>query len=188
MQKIRVGETLSSKTAIHFTSVSSTNVQTRLTGALTIACKIKRAGMTTAATGVGTFTAVDDVGAPGVREYVPGANDVSMGPQVFVFTATGMEPREVPILGVYEDPYPGTVFGKVIAGTLSLSAFTTNLAATETNRYQHMWIRWITGASINTVRRIGASNGGVGRLVTLDTGHTLPALPVVDDEFEILTL
>lgn len=187
MQKIRVGETLSSKIAIQFTSVDVTDVRTRLSGALTITCKIKRAGVVEAATGAGTFTGTDVADAPGVREYIPGANDVSLGPQVFVFTATGMEPREVPVLGVYEDPYEPAVYGEIIAGTLGVTSFSTDLTVLNTNQHRNAWIWFLDGNNANSINQIGAVSSAVGKVVTLSDGFSLPSLPVAGDKFRIIT-
>lgn len=184
MQEIRVGETAAAKIAIQFTSVSSSAVQTRLTGALSITVKIKRPGVADAVTGTGTFTGVDDGDAPGVREYIPAADEIVAGPQVFVFTATGMEPREIPIRGVYYDPYQVEYFAAVSGTGMTLASFGTTLTSAVTNFYKDHWIEWLTGPNVGCgPKKIGSSTAST---LTLINGHTLPVTPVAGNQFRLI--
>lgn len=193
MQRIRLGELTSGSSAlieIPFTSVLGTNLQHRMISTdianSAIAVKVKQAGVTTAATGAGSFTAVDDTNAPGVRGYRPVAADVVLGINTFVFTGTNMEPREVPVMVVNEDPFRPAYYGAVIAGTLTTTLFSTGLSNLDANHWQDALVEFLTGPNAGSVKPIGAytSSGGV---IGLKSGYTLPNLPTVGDKFRIVT-
>lgn len=114
MQIIKLGETTAAQIEIPFTTVSISNLQTRLTGAQlpnsSITVYIKKGGVGSAvAGGAGTFTTVDDTNAAGVRGYRPSTGELVQGISTFIFTGTNggntMEPREVPVMVINDDPY-----------------------------------------------------------------------------------
>lgn len=105
MQPLQQSSTDPTETVISFTSVDSVDLQLRLTGALVLSAKIVRPDQTVVS-GTGTFLEPDPVLLPGVRQYKPSADDLAqVGCNVLVITATGMEPREIPLIITAGDPY-----------------------------------------------------------------------------------
>jgi len=193
MQRIRLGETTAALIEIQFTSVLASNLQSRILGSTLansgITVKIKKGGVGAAVSGgAGSFTTVDDTNAPGVRGYCPAVAELVLGVNTFVFTGTNMEPREVPVMVIPEDPYEPAYFGAVVSGTLTTSAFTTNRTETTPNAWANCLIEWLTGPNVGNVTKVGAftGNGTVGTF-TLAAGLTLPAAPTVGNVFRIVT-
>lgn len=98
MQIINSGEVTASLIAVPFTSVDATNLQTRLTGNLSLSARVIKADQTSVA-GAGNFDEPDSINAPGCRRYTPAATDTSVfGPMIIRISGTGMEPREIATL------------------------------------------------------------------------------------------
>lgn len=193
MQLIRLSETTAGLIEIPFTSVSSTNLQTRLTsGTLAnagITCYIKKGGIGAAVLGTGTFTTVDDTNAPGVRGYKPSSGELPAGISTLIFTGTGMEPREVTVMAVYVDPFRPAYYGTCVTGTLNTSVFTNNRPETTVNAWKNALVEFLTGVNAGYVTRIASSTGnGTVSTFNVDTtnGYTLPATPSNGDLFRII--
>lgn len=188
MQRISVTETNNALIEIPFTTVLASNLQSRILGSTlangSITVKVKQPGVTTVVSGAGTFTAVDDTGAPGVRGYRPSVGERALGVCTFVFTGTNMEPREVPVIFVSEDPYLTITFGSVIAGTLTTLAFSTDLVPTDTDHWKDCFIKFTTGNNAGVAKKIAGSSGSAGKIVTLSSA--LPNAPVATDKFRIV--
>jgi len=58
---------------------------------------------------------------------------------------------------------------------------------TNADQYKDCFVEWLTGNNAGATRKIGAVSNGIGKIVTLATGATLPALPVEGDVFRIIT-
>lgn len=111
MQTVKQSDTSAAHTAIPYTSVLASDMQSRISTVLTVAAWVVRPDLTSQA-GVGTSSQPDQVNAPGVRRYVPDAADISaVMPQFIRLSATSMETREIPIVVVPYDPFvgPGSV-------------------------------------------------------------------------------
>lgn len=105
MQPIQQSSTDATESTISFVSVDAADLQLRLTGSLALSAKIVRPDQTVV-TGTGTFSEADPVLLPGVRQYKPSADDLAqVGCNVVVITASGMEPREIPLIVTAGDPY-----------------------------------------------------------------------------------
>lgn len=194
MQLIRISETTAGLIEVPFTTVSITNMQTRLNGATlpntNLRCYIKQGGTGSAVLGTGTFTTVDDTNAPGMRGYKPAAGEIIAGIQTLRFYDTGglMEPREVAVMGCYEDPYRPVYYGVVVAGTLLTTAVSTNRTETTANAFSNALVEFITGPNAGSVMPAGAfaGTGSVGTF-TWKTGYTTPATPTAGDVFRVVT-
>lgn len=195
MQEIRLTEDTPALIEVPFTSVLDSDLQSRILAATlantAISVYSKRAGIANAValTSDGTtWTACDDTNAPGVRGYLPKADELVLGVQTLIFTGTNMEPREVPInvtrVGAHDPGY----YGLVVAGTLTTSAFTTDREETTVDAWKDALIEFQTGPCAGSVKPIGryTGNGSVGTF-TLKTGYTLPAAPTEGDLFRIIT-
>lgn len=187
MQIIRLNETTAALIEIPFTSVQAANLQNRITGALAITCKIKRAGVAGAVAGAGTYTAVDDANAPGVRGYVPAVADLVLGINTFVFTAAAMEPREVPVMVVAEDPFAPSIYGTAITGTLTATQFSTSLNPGLANLYKDCLVEFLTGSLAGQVKPILASTVGPNSILTIDPTYALAGAPANNDRIRIIT-
>ncbi len=195
MLTIRMTETAAALIEIPFTTVLASNLQTRVLGATlanaSIVVKIKQGGVTTVvAGGAGTFTPVDDTGAPGVRGYRPTVGERSLGVSTFVFTGTGIEPREVTVRFVNEDPYRVSYFGVVGAGTSTTSMIFVDRTEVTTDQFKDDYITFHTGACKGATKRIGSFTPGSPATVGLATSspiQLLPAAPSPGDIYEILT-
>lgn len=98
MQVIFRGESTASLVAVPFTSVDSTNLQTRLSSSLTFTTRIIKADQTSSV-GSGNYDQPDSANAPGCRRYRPSVSDTSVsGPAIIRVSATGMETREIAVL------------------------------------------------------------------------------------------
>lgn len=105
MQVIKQGEVTASLAAIPFTSVDETDLQARLSGALSITARVIKADQTSVA-GSGNLDEPDSTNAPGCRRYVASAADTSvLGPSIIRLSATGMETRELAVLVLPYAPY-----------------------------------------------------------------------------------
>jgi hypothetical protein len=105
MQPVYTSEPTAALKSIPFTSVDETDVQSRLSGALTLSARIIKADQTSVV-GAGTFDQPDSVNAPGCRRYVMASADSSVvGPGIVRISATGMEPREVPFVALGFAPH-----------------------------------------------------------------------------------
>lgn len=193
MQTIRLGETSGALIEIPFTTVSITNLQTRLTSAsvpnTNLRCYIKQANVGAAVLGTGTFVTVDDTNAPGIRGYQPSSADLVTGVSTFRFYDTGalMEPREVPVLVTPADPYHPAYYGACVTGTLTTTSFTTNRTETTTNSFAGALIEFLTGPNTGSVAKIGGFSGtGAVGTFTLAAGYVLPATPTNGDKFRII--
>ena len=194
MQLIRYSETTAGLIEIQFTTVDKNNLQTRLSGATlpnaNLTCYIKKGGVGTAVLGTGTFTATDDTNAVGVRGYKPATAELPLGISTLVFKDTGglMEPREVPVMIVNDDPYAPAYYGALVSGTLTTTVVTTNLTQTTTDAWKDALIEFLTGPNAGAVKSIGGftGTGSVGT-VTLKSGYALPTTPTAGDKFRIIT-
>ena len=194
MQRIKFDETNTALTEVQFTSVSVSNLQTRLNSTTlpnaNITCYIKRAGVTTAVLGTGTFASTDDTNALGVRGYRPSTNDRVVGFATLIFQDSGglMEPREIPVEFVNDDPFAPAYYGALVSGTLTTTAFTTNLTQTTTDAWKDALIEFLSGPNAGSPKPIGGftGTGSVGT-VTLKSGYSLPATPTAGDKFRIIT-
>lgn len=188
MQHIRIGESINALIEIPFTTVLAANLQSRILGSTlanaSIVVKIKQGGVTTAVTGTGTFTPVDDTNAPGVRGYRPAAGDLVAGISTFIFTGTNMEPREVPVMITAEDPYRPCYFGTAITGVLSTVSFSSDRVETTQDAWRNCMIEFLTGPNAGNVEKVSGYNGST-KVFTL--AAALPATPTNGDKFRIIT-
>ena len=189
MQIIRLSETTAALIEIPFTSVSSANLQTRLKSTdlanSGITVKIKKGGVGTAVSGgSGTFTACDDTNAPGVRGYQPASSELVVGISTFVFTGSGMEPREVPVMVVNDDPFRPDYYGTAVTGTLTTSTFTSDRTETDDNHWKDGYVEFLSGANAGCVKKISGYTGST-KLFTL--ASALPQAPSNTDKFRIIT-
>lgn len=191
MQRMRLSETDNTLIEIPFTTVLASNLQSRILAAAlanaSIVVKVKQPGVTTAVSGAGSFVTCDDTNAPGVRGYRPSTGERALGVCTFVFTGTNMEPREVPVMIIPDDPYANAIFGSVIAGTLTTAAFSTDLTPTNTDQYKDCWVEFLSGVNAGAVKKIGNISTAAGKVITLASGYTLPAAPSAADKFRIVT-
>lgn len=121
MKLIKLSESTAARKKIAFTTVSISNLQTRLDpDTLTFTTRvIKPDG--TSASGGGSITHPDDTNALGVCYYECGSGDIdTLGECVLRVSGTGstnMEPREIPYDVVAWDPYTD-IAATVLAGQL----------------------------------------------------------------------
>lgn len=195
MQIVRLGETTAALIEIPFTTVLASNLQSRILGSTlangSITVKIKQAGVTTAVSGgAGTFTAVDDTNAPGVRGYRPASSELATGVQTFIFTGTNMEPREIPVMVIPDDPYHSAKFGTAVTGTLNATSFSTSLTEATNDYWKDALLRFTSGNLAGQVKKIGAYNGTT-KVITLATVAgvqlTFTGAPANGDTFELIT-
>jgi hypothetical protein len=190
MQHIRLGETAAAQIEIPFTSVLASNLQSRILAATlanaSIVVYVKKGNVGTAVLGAGAFATCDDTHAPGVRGYQPLSSELVTGISTFIFTGTNMEPREVPVMVTPADPYLPEYRGAVIAGTLTTSAFSTDLSPTDTDHWKNAFLEWLTGNNAGSCTKIGGSSGAAGKVVTLASGFVLANAPVAGDKFRIV--
>lgn len=190
MQHIRLGETTAALIGIQFTTVLTANLTSRVNGATLanagITVKIKKGGVGAAvAGGAGSFTAVDDTNAPGVREYIPSSSELVLGVSTFIFTAAGgVEPREIPVMVTPEDPYRPVTFGTAVTGTLTTGAFSTSQTETTTDAWKDALIEFLSGPNIGSVRKITGYNGST-KVITVN--DALPATPTNGDKYRLIT-
>ena len=99
-----------------------------------------------------------------------------------------MEPREIPIMVVYDDPYRPVYYGALVSGTLTTAAVSTDRPETTTDAWKDCLLEFLTGPNTGAVKPIGgfSGNGSVGTF-TFKTGYTLPATPTVGNKFRIIT-
>lgn len=193
MQLIRLSETTAGLIEVPFTSVLSSSLTSRISGATLpnsgITCYIKKGGVGAAVLGTGTFTTVDDTHALGVRGYQPASGELPLGVSTLIFTGTNMEPREVPVMVVNDDPYRPVYYGALVAGTLTTAAFSTNRTEATTDAWKDALIEFLSGPNVGSVKPVGAYNGTtkVFTLATTPVAYTLPATPTVGDVFRIVT-
>lgn len=191
MQITRLSEVLAGLIEVQFTSVLASNLQSRISAATLANASItvysKRANTATAThlTG-GAWATCDDTNAPGVRGYQPAAADLVLGIQTLIFTGTNMEPREVPIMVVNEDPYKPAYYGAAVAGTLTISAFTSDRTEATTDAFKNALIEFLEGPAVGSPQPVGAYDGATKKF-TLKTGYTFPAAPVAGNKFRIIT-
>jgi len=191
MQIIRLNETTAALIEIPFTSVLATNLQSRILGSTLansgISVWIKKGGTQAAvAGGAGAFTATDDTNAPGVRGYRPAVAELVLGVSTFVFTGTNMEPREVPVMVVNDDPYRPDYYGTATTGTLTLTSFTTDRTEATSDHWKDSIVEFLTGANAGVVKKIGSYNGTT-KAITLASGLALPNVPTNGDKFRLIT-
>lgn len=176
MQPIQLSSVDAAESAVHWTSVSDADLQVRLTGAITgLACRVVRPDATTAV-GTGTFVEPNSTLAPGVRVYRPSAADLAqVGANVLVFSGTGMETREVPIIIVPGDPYglPGSRYSISFTGIWKdepmqarrVVPFTAVSSADPTTRLDASALTW----TVYIVRADGSVVTGTGSVVQSST-------------------
>ena len=193
MQIIRLNETTAALIEIPFTTVSITNLQTRLSGTTlpnaNLLCYIKKAGVGVAVAGTGTFVTVDDTNAVGIRGYQPSVADLALGVATYRFYDTGalMEPREVPVMVVPSDPYKPAYYGACVTGTLTATVFTTDRTETTTDAWKNCFVEFLSGPDVGAVAKIGGFTGtGTVGTFTLASGYTLPATPTAGDKFRLI--
>lgn len=171
MQPIQQGSTETAETGIGFVSVDVNNLSTRLSGTLAFTARIVRPNGTVI-TGTGTFATVSAAAAPGVRRYYPSAADLeTAGVNVVVITATGMEPREIPIVVTPGDPYgdPGQRLATAFAGVYRDTNSTIErsipfTAVSNTNPQTRLNASSLTW-SVTIVRADGTTATGLGSIV-----------------------
>ncbi len=176
---------LSTPRPVAFTAVSSTALQTRLdastlSGSLAVRV-IKADGTSVAGGGSGGIahgiTQPDVTNAAGCCYYTPAAADINvLGTAIIRISATGMEPREIPVDVVAHDPYdtvrlgltavrPDAVLsGAVVSGTLTTTSFSTNLTVPNGALANEAHVRFtgnVTAALAGQVQKITGYTGGV---------------------------
>jgi len=163
---------------LYFTAVSSSNLQTRLTGLTGFTVRVRKPGAAEAAA-ANAPAELDAADMPGVftLELSPGELD-TVGHGVIVASKTGMETREIPF--VVDD----AVFGTVAAGAATASSFPTSLGQAD-GYWTDVLIRFATGNLAGQVKKI---SGFVGGTVTLSTLLAFTSAPTEGDIFEIVTV
>jgi len=179
MQRIK----LSTPKQIPFTAVSSANLQLRLqVSVLSLAARVVKYGGTTVAGG-GTFSARDESNQYGQADYLPLAAELNTtGPTRFIFSASGMEPREVVVDVVPFDPYRIVTSASAIAGTLNATSFSTDLTETTTDHWKDAFVRFTSGVLIGQTKLVTAYNGTT-RVLTTDA---FTGAPSAADTFEMI--
>jgi hypothetical protein len=164
---------------LYFTAVDSTNLQTRQTGLSGFTIRVKKAGIAEAA-GANAVVQEDATDMPGIYYYeLTEAEADTPGPGVVRISRAGTETREIPFF------IEQAKFGKVQAGTLTPSSFTTSLS--EANDYwKDNLIRFLTGSLKNQVKKVGAFANASG-LITLATGLAFTGAPANNDVFELIS-
>jgi hypothetical protein len=162
---------------------------------------IKADGTSVAGGGTGGIahgiTQPDVTNAPGCGYYLPSAGDISvLGEAIIVISATGMYRRAIPVDVVAYDPYDGirigltamspdaVLVGTVTSGTLTTTAFSTNLTIPNGQLANEAHIRFlgnVTGTLTNQVQKITGYTGGI---VSLTAG--ISAAPAVGDQFVVI--
>lgn len=166
---------------VAFTAVSTANLQTRLdASALTFTVRVITAdGVSVAGGATGGIsnkgiTQPDVTNALGCCYYTPVAVDVDvLGVAMIRISATGMEPREIPVDVVAYDPYDAIRAGltgirpdailtaHAVTGTLTASAFTTDLALVAGSLQNEAHFRFVTGTLAGQVQKIATFAGGI---------------------------
>ncbi len=81
------------------------------------------------------------------------------------------------------------IFATAVTGTLSATAFTTNLASSTNDFYKDALIKFVSGSLAGQVKKIGAYNG-TSKLITLATidgvQQSFTAAPANADAFRVL--
>jgi hypothetical protein len=151
---------------IPFTSVDEADGKTRITGALTsFTVRHRKPGMSagTDVAGAGSTLEVSASNQPGVRVYTATAGELdTLGTGgVFVFLATGMEPREVPYTLIDDKP---AIVGSHTRDDLERLAMAVLAGPVQNHQTGSLEYRCPV---TNTVRlTVSAPPNGVGRLST----------------------
>jgi hypothetical protein len=195
---------LSTPHPVAFTTVSSSALQTRLdasTLSASLAVRVIKAdGSSVAGGGSGGIggkgiTQPDVTNAQGVCYYTPAATDLNvLGIAVIRISATGMEPREIPVDVVAYDPYDAIRAGltalrpdavlvaAAAAGTLTATSFTSTLTLAVGQLANEAHCRFVSGALAGQVQKItGYAAGGL-----LSFANGFSAAPVAGDQFVIV--
>lgn len=194
---------LSTPHPVAFTAVSSSALQTRLdasTLSASIAVRVIKAdGTSVAGGGTGGIggkgvTQPDVTNAQGVCYYTPVASDLNgLGVAVIRISATGMEPREIPVDVVAYDPYdairagltglrPDAVLvGTAVTGTLAATTFSTSLSIPNGQLANEAHCRFVSGALAGQVQKI---TGYVSGVLSFAIGFS--AAPANGDQFVIV--
>ncbi len=187
MLAIKTSHPCAEERRVYFTAVSSSNLQTRLTGLAPSAftCKLHKPGQTGASTTANLPAEVDSTNQPGVYSLLHTTTESdTAGFGTLRISASGMEPREIPIY------FEQATFGAVASGTLTATSFTTTLSDTTTNQHKDALIRMLDGACAGQIKKVGAYDG-VSKTITLATiagiPQSLTSAPSPGDNFEILT-
>ena len=187
MLTIKTSHPFTEERRVYFTAVQAANLQNRMTGIAGSAftCKLHKPGQAGSSTCANLPAELESSSQPGMYSVLltQPESDTS-GFATLVVTASGMEPREIPIY------FEAAQFGQVAAGTLTSSAFTTNLTASTSDVFKDSLIRMLDNANASQVKKIGAFNGA-SKVITLatvgGTQQTLTSAPIAGDNFEILT-
>lgn len=170
---------IAARRRLYFTAVDVANLQTRQTGLSGFTIRVKKAGTADAA-GANAVVEDDATDLPGIYYYELSEGEADTpGPGVVRIAKAGTETREIPFF------VEQAQFGKAQTGTLTTSAFTTNL--TQANDvWKDNLVRFLTGALAGQVKKVGAF-ANTGGLITLATELAFTAAPAHDDIFELIS-